>query len=217
MEVSRGELDDAPSPVQLSALQHYAYCPRQCALIHVEQVFVENVYTATGRWAHERVDVEAVVCQQGVQVLRALPVWSDVYGLVGKCDVVELHEGVPYPVEYKRGRREAHQWDDIQLCAEAICLEEMFGVSILSGAIYHISSRHRREVSFTPELRDMVLQAANAVRELIEQEELPAAVNDSRCDLCSLRAVCMPEQTNGKRRRTWIQVLAEMEANESCV
>jgi CRISPR-associated exonuclease Cas4 len=217
MEAGRVASDESPSSVQLSALQHYTYCPRQCALIHVEQVFLENVYTATGRWAHERVDVEAVACEQGVQVLRALPVWSDVHGLVGRCDVVELHAGVPYPVEYKRGRRETHRWDDIQLCAEAICLEEMFGVPVASGAIYHISSKHRREVSFTTELRNMVVQAVQAVRELLEREELPAAVNDARCTLCSLRSVCMPEQTDGKQRRTWVQVLEGMEANESCV
>ncbi|WP_436664177.1 CRISPR-associated protein Cas4 [Alicyclobacillus acidoterrestris] len=211
MSVNHGQSVDDVEPVQLSALQHYSYCPRQCALIHVEQVFDENVFTMKGRWAHTQVDEEHVQSSGGHQILTALPVWSDEFGLVGKCDVVELHGDVPYPVEFKHGPRQSHIWDEVQLCAQAMCLEEMFHVPVREGAIYHISSRRRRSVEMTQALRDTVVQIANEVRSLRELGSLPPAVNDERCAHCSLNQACMPTYTNGLHRETWEDVLWKME------
>src|SRR2546430_686008 len=123
--------------VLISALEHWSYCPRQCALIHVEQTFDENLYTLRGRNAHERVDQPEGELREGVRVERAVPLWSDRLGLVGKSDVVEFHGADPFPVEYKHGPRRKKEHDDLQLCAQALCLEEMTGRSVPRGAIYH--------------------------------------------------------------------------------
>ena len=127
-------MDDSPEPVPLSALQHYSYCPRQCALIHQEQSFDENLYTLRGRRVHERVDEGKVTTYEGVRVERGLPLVSEKYGLTGKADVVEfLADGTPYPVEYKHGPRRAKLHDDLQLAAQAMCLEEMTGRPVREG------------------------------------------------------------------------------------
>ncbi|WP_245630241.1 CRISPR-associated protein Cas4 [Alicyclobacillus acidiphilus] len=205
------ESDGFDDPVPLSALQHYSYCPRQCALIHVEQVFDENVYTMKGRWAHTKVDEEHVKSANGLEILTALPVWSDRHGLVGKCDVVEMHHGVPRPVEFKHGRREAHVWDEVQLCGQALCLEEMFGVDISEGDIYHISSRRRRKVLFTEDLRNRTLTIARLVRTMLQNSIVPPAFHDQRCVACSLQDACMPERTDGFHRVTWKESLAQLD------
>lgn len=178
----------------LSALQHWSYCPRQCALIHLEQAFDENVHTMRGNAAHERVDDPGFVSFEGVRSERALPVWSDRLGLVGKCDVVELHpDGHIYPVEYKHGRKKLQVHDDLQLAAQAMCLEEMFGKPILKGAIYHHTSRRRREVAITPELRQQVEVTVSAIRAMLSSGKLPPPVNDQRCKECSLIDICQPQ------------------------
>ncbi|WP_264843430.1 CRISPR-associated protein Cas4 [Caldinitratiruptor microaerophilus] len=186
--------------VPISALQHYSYCPRQCALIHLEQTFDENLYTLRGRAVHERVDVPGVAVEAGVRIERGLVLWSDRLGLVGKADVVEFHGEVPYPVEYKHGSRRASEHDDLQLCAQALCLEEMLGVPVPRGAIYHHSSRHRREVVFTPELRERVTVVLQEVRALLSARLLPPAVNDTRCPRCSLIDSCLPRPVQDRRR-----------------
>lgn len=181
------------NPIAISALQHYAYCPRQCALIHVEQVFDDNVYTARGQAVHRLVDTPGYEIKAGVKVERALPLWSDRLGLIGKADVVEFHPGgAVFPVEFKHGRKREKIHDDIQFAAQAMCLEEMLGVTVSLGAIYHASSRRRREVAFTPELRGVVEATVNAVRQMIEQGVLPPPVNDERCRACSLIDACQP-------------------------
>lgn len=205
------DFSDSLDPVPLSALQHYSYCPRQCALIHVERVFDENLFTLKGRWAHTRVDEENIRSEGGHQIITALPVWSDRHGLVGKCDVIELREGKPYPVEFKHGERKSNIWDEIQLCGQAICLEEMFQVVVPEGGIYHISSRRRRTVEFTSELRSETLRVAAEVHEMITSAALPPAVNDARCHGCSLRSACMPEATHGVSQPSWQEVLIRME------
>ena len=116
------QMDD---PIPISALNHYGYCPRRCALIHVEQIFEENVYTMRGRSLHERVDQPIGEFQEGVRIERALPLWSVRLGLIGKADVVEFHGVTPLPVEYKSGRLREFDNDELQLCAQGICLEEM--------------------------------------------------------------------------------------------
>ena len=185
-------MNDA-NPIAISALQHYAYCPRQCALIHVEQVFDDNVYTARGQAVHRLVDTPGYEIKAGVKVERALPLWSDRLGLIGKADVVEFHPGgAVFPVEFKHGRKREKIHDDIQLGAQAMCLEEMLGVTVPLGAIYHASSRRRREVAITPELRGAVETTVNAVKQMLAQGVLPPPVNDERCRACSLIDACQP-------------------------
>jgi CRISPR-associated exonuclease Cas4 len=186
--------------VLISALQHFSYCPRQCGLIHLEQAWDENLYTLRGRRVHEQVDVPGGETTQGVRVERGLPLWSDRLGLVGKADVVEFHAGVPLPVEYKHGPRRRSRHDELQLAAQALCLEEMFGAAVARGVLYHHTSRRRREVVIGPALRSAVEDATRLVRSLIRSGRLPGAVNDSRCDKCSLRESCLPTVTDGKGR-----------------
>lgn len=184
-------MDDEPIPI--SALQHWSYCPRQCALIHVEQVFADNVHTARGHAAHALVDEPGLQRQGTIRIERGMPLWSERIGLVGKADVVEFDaDGVPYPVEYKHGPRRQRRHDDLQLAAQAMCLEEMTGKCVASGAIFHFSSRRRREVEIGPALRQAVEQATIAVRELLAASRLPAPVNDARCSHCSLVDLCQP-------------------------
>jgi CRISPR-associated exonuclease Cas4 len=189
--IPQAQPDDEPVEVLLSALEHYSYCPRQCALIHVEQTYDENLYTIKGTLAHERVDSGAGAASRGVETARALPLWSDRHGLRGKADVVEWHEGVPYPVEHKVGRRHGLH-ADVQLCAQAICLEEMFGVAVPCGAIYYGATRKRHEVVFDAALREHTLALAAGVRAMLAAQTLPAAVDDARCPNCSLINACLP-------------------------
>jgi CRISPR-associated exonuclease Cas4 len=179
--------------LMLSALQHWSYCPRQCALIHIEQVFDENVFTMRGNAAHERVDDPGFETFEGVRAERALPVWSDRLGLIGKCDVVEFHpDGRIYPVEYKHGKKREKIHDDLQLAAQAMCLEEMTGKAITHGAIYHHGSRRRREVVITQDLRDKVEETVNSIRAMLVSGKLPPPANDAHCKECSLKEICQP-------------------------
>lgn len=185
------EHDNETVEVLLSALEHYSYCPRQCALIHVEQTYDENIYTIKGTLAHERVDSGERGENRGVETARGVPLWSERYGLRGKADAVEWHNGVPYPVEYKVGRRHGEH-ADIQLCAQAFCLEEMFGVSVPRGAIYYGATRKRYEVLFDEGLRARTLAFAEAVRAMLRSQLVPGAVDDARCPNCSLINACLP-------------------------
>lgn len=177
----------------LSALQHYLYCPRQCALIHVDHEFAENVHTMRGNAVHAQVDIPESELRDKVRIERALPLFSQVLGVTGKADVVEFHGDVPYPIEYKHGLRHTKLADDVQVAAQAMCLEEMLGVTIAEGAIYHYRSRRRRIVPITSALRDTVKQTVCAVRQMLGAKILPPPVNDARCDECSLRDICQPQ------------------------
>ena len=184
--------------IMISALEHWSYCPRQCALIHVEQTFDENLYTLRGRAVHKRVDEPETEEQAGVRIERALPLWSKALGLVGKADVVEFHGETP--VEYKHGPHREKEHDDLQLCAQAMCLEEMTGQAVPRGAIYHHSSRKRREVECTSELRAQVAHTVQAIRGMLASKQLPPPVNDRRCTHCSLQESCMPAVIEEGRR-----------------
>lgn len=183
---------DEDERVPISALEHYAYCARQCALIHIEQTFDENLYTLRGHLAHERADTPMTRAEGDARVERALPLWSHRLGLVGKADVVEFRGETPFPVEYKVGRRREWQYEAIQVCAQGICLEEMLGTSVPMGAIYYVGSRVRREVAFTPDLRATVERLTLAVRAMLREGKLPVAPNDQRCAKCSLLDSCLP-------------------------
>lgn len=196
---------DEPEKITLSALQHWHYCPRQCGLIHLEQVFDENVYTLRGQAVHAKVDKPGVETAKGVRVERAMPLWHDELGLVGKADVVEfLPGGVPYPVEYKHGSRnkaaDIAACDDIQLAAQAMCLEAMLGKAVDEGAIYYATSKRRRVVPITAQLRADVVQTVQAVRQMLVSSKLPpplvAEQAAKRCKACSLLERCQPQATH---------------------
>ncbi|WP_296872414.1 CRISPR-associated protein Cas4 [Tibeticola sp.] len=182
------------SPILLSALEHWAYCPRQCGLIHLEQSFDDNIHTARGQAVHHLVDTPGYELKAGVRVERALPLWSDRLGLIGKADLVEFHpDGQIYPVEFKHGAKGQKQHDDLQLAAQAMCLEDMLGRAVTRGAIFHASSHRRREVAITPALREKVIETANAIRAMLISGTLPPPVNDARCKECSLKEICQPQ------------------------
>jgi CRISPR-associated exonuclease Cas4 len=191
--------DDA---IPISALQHWAYCPRQCGLIHLEQAFAENIHTARGQAVHHLVDEPGYEVRAGVRVERALPIWSERLGLIGKADVVEFHtDGTAYPVEFKHGRKRQAVHDDLQLAAQALCLSEMLGKPVAHGAIYHASSRRRREVAITPELIRLVEETTVAIRGMLVSGVLPPPVNDGRCRECSLKEICQPEAVAVRERQ----------------
>jgi len=179
----------------LSALQHYSYCPRQCALIHQEQTFTDNLFTVRGQLAHQRVDSGESGMEGEIRIERTLPLFSDRYGLVGKADLVEfLADGTPYPVEYKQGKRQKKIHDEVQLAAQALCLEEMSGLPVPEGAIFHHKSRRRRVVKITAKLKAATIVLIEQVRSLLSSDKMPPPVEDvALCRACSLYHVCQPK------------------------
>ena len=189
--------DSAGRVIPLSSVNQYLFCTRRAGLIHVEGVFAENEHTVLGSQLHDQIDIPGYETVRGVTLLRALPVWSARLGLSGKCDVVERHpDGSLVPVEFKKGRRRKFDNDDAQLCAQALCLEEMFGREVSRGAIFHARSKRRREVQFSHELRRLTEQAIQAVHQLIEAETVARAVHKPQCSECSLFEICLPEITS---------------------
>jgi CRISPR-associated exonuclease Cas4 len=185
--------------VQVGAIEHYSYCPRQCGLIHVEATFEENLFTLRGRFAHERTDLPGTTTESGVRVERALPLWSDRYGLTGKADLVEFRcRGDPFPVEYKSGRRRKALHAFAQLCGQALCLEEMLGVQVRRGGVYYVASRQRVECDIDDELRVRTIQIIENIREMQIMHILPPPVADKRCRDCSLSDACLPELILGQ-------------------
>ncbi len=182
--------------IQLSALQHYLFCPRQCALIHLEQIWEENVFTAEGRILHEKADSGAAETRGDLKTVTGLPIRSLVLGISGRADVVEFHrrEGVwhPFPLEYKRGRPKVTDVDKIQLCAQGMCLEEMLGLPVPEGALFYGKTRRRLAVPLTPALRKATQETAQAVHALMQGGVTPPPVADERCDACSLVEQCLP-------------------------
>lgn len=184
--------------IQLSSLQHYAYCRRQCALIHIEMLWNENVLTAEGRVMHEKADSANPESRGDIRIQYGMPIRSLRLGLVGKADVVEFHrqgtEWIPYPVEYKHGKPKADDFDKVQLCAQAICLEEMLSLKIEKGALFYGKTRRRLEVLFDSVLREETENAAKGVRLLIEAGITPQAEYSPKCDQCSLAGLCLPKK-----------------------
>lgn len=178
----------------ISALQHMLYCPRQCALIHIERQWADNAYTAEGRVLHQRVDAGEGEQRGGVSIERGVPLRSLRLGVFGIADVVEMHAGGrPYPIEYKRGRPKAHRADEVQLCTQAMCLEEMLETPVPEGALFYGAARRRKTVVFGDELRILTERLAADTRRMLESGETPPAEHDSRkCGACSLRETCQP-------------------------
>jgi len=190
--------------IMLSALQHYAFCPRQCALIHVEQVWLENRLTAEGRIMHEHVHEEGNESRGDVRIERGVSLRSLKMGLIGKADVVEYHrqpDGTwqAFPVEYKRGKPKPDDSDKIQLCAQAMCLEEMLDVHIPAGALFYGKTRRRLDVDLDEALRLQTEETAKHVRQLLESGQTPKPVYAKRCESCSLVAECLPKTVQKRR------------------
>ena len=215
-----------PEAFPLSLLNDFLYCPRRAALKAVEGWREANEHTVRGDIVHEHADLPGYEVAKGVTVLRALPVWSERLGLSGKCDIVEAR-GNPkseirspsesevelepadsgcdekvelVPVEYKKGKRRQFENDDAQLCAQALCLEEMFGLVVQRGAVFHAASKRRREVEFTPALRALVERSVLELRSMIESQRVPAAVFKPACEECSLFEICLPKATGADNR-----------------
>lgn len=192
--------------IPLSALQHMSFCPRQCALIHVEQVWNENRSTAEGRVFHERVHEAEREWREGILITRGLRLASSRLGLSGVADVVEFHsrpDGCilqdldgkwrPVPVEYKKGKAKRHSADRVQLCAQALCLEEMLSVDVPVGAIFYGKTRRRQEVNLDPGLRSDTERLIRATRRLLETGSTPPPEPGPKCRLCSLQPYCLPD------------------------
>lgn len=188
-------------PLPLSLLNDYLYCPRRAALKAVEGWRQANVHTERGDIVHEHADLAGYEVVKGATLLRALPVWSDRLGLSGKCDIVERRpDGSLFPVEFKLGKRRKWENDDAQLCAQALCLEEMLGVSIPAGAIFHADSKRRREVALDAALRRRTLEAIAALHAMVAREEVPPALYKPACEECSLFDTCLPKAAAADRR-----------------
>jgi len=198
----------------ISALQHLAYCPRQCALIHVEQAWDENLYTARGRVLHERTDRPGMEKRRGVRTEFGLPLRSLELGLAGRADAVEYLPSGPCPVEYKLGRPKKHDADRVQLCAQAMCIEEMTGSAVPIGALYYATTRRREELALDETLRGRVRELAAALHELIASGVTPLPVFGPRCRNCSLAPLCRAKDL-GKGRRSVARYLALARRDEA--
>ena len=190
--MSAAEIDDA---LPLSGLQHLAFCPRQWALIHLEQAWEENRLTAEGRLLHERADLPAQSVRHDLRAVRGLLLESKRLRVTGRADVVEFRPE-PFPVEYKRGKRKPTDCDLVQLCAQALCLEEMLGRAVPCGAIFYGEPRRRLEIEFTPELRARTETLAAMMHRLYAAHLTPPAQPGKHCQNCSLVEICLPRATS---------------------
>ena len=193
--------DDADLVVPISAIEHYEYCARQCALIHVDGVWSDNQHTVRGKREHRRVDSGAHRRERGSLMLRSIPLWSEAHGLSGRADAVEVSGGSVRPVEYKAGTRHGRA-ADLQVCAQALCLEEMLGLEVRHGYVWYGATRRRHRVDFTANLRNDVLVVIDSIRSQMTSGKLPTAPNDARCPECQLLHHCLPEVSDGRDQAT---------------
>lgn len=195
--------------IYLSRLQHYLYCPRQFALIELEDIWTENYFTASGQVLHQRVNQQDQQKRGKIRTAWALPLASEKLGIEGVADVVEFHRQpdgseLPYPVEYKRGKPKSHQADEVQLCAQALCLEEMQNVTIPQGALFYGETRRRQNIEFDQQLRDLTLNTIQACRAIVATGNTPLAEFDSKkCRACSLIELCHPKKFK-KSANAWL-------------
>ena len=195
--------EDELTPI--SALLHMLYCPRRCALIHIERQWSENRFTAEGRILHERTDAGGRERRSGVTIERSVPLRSLRLGVSGIADVVEVREDDrPFPIEYKRGRPEGHRADEVQLCAQAMCLEEMLDRPVPEGALFYGRSRRRKAVVFDTALRGLTERVAADTRSLLAAGNTPPPEFEARkCNACSLKEVCQPQRPR-RMVRQWL-------------
>lgn len=188
----------------ISALQHLLFCARQCVLIHFERLWEENVLTAEGRIAHDKVDEGGAETRPGRKTVFGLPLRSLRLGLVGKADVVEFSQDAAgkmaaFPVEHKRGRPKQKDCDRVQLCAQAICLEEMLGLKVAEGALFYGKTRRREDVIFDVGLRRLTEKTALRLHEPIDAGKTPPAEYAKKCKSCSLVELCLPKVSSAGR------------------
>jgi len=200
----------------LSALQHFAFCPRQCALIHVERQWAENTLTAQGRVLHDRAHEAGSESRRDLRTARALPLQSATLGLHGVADVVEFHrqpDGAwrPFPVEYKRGRPKHEPIDAVQLCAQAICLEEMLHTAVPTGALFYGATHRRHDVTFDDGLRAETQRLAAAVRTQLASGQTPPPVYAAKCRACSLLDLCRPQAVTRSASAHLARILAAVD------
>ncbi len=212
--------------ILLSALQHFLFCPRQCALIHIEQVWTENTLTALGRLMHEKAHETKYEKRNNVITARGLRLFSKKLGLSGQTDIVEFHKvknaetgcRLPgfsgrwsvFPVEYKHGKPKQDHSDEVQLCAQAMCLEEMLEIKIPEGALFYGKRRRRLPVTFSKELRDLTERTAQKIHKMFQTGKTPKAVYSKKCESCSLKDQCLPKRTNaGIKVSRYIKKMAE--------
>lgn len=199
--------------IQISALQHYIFCPRQCALIHVEQVWRENLFTVRGNILHEKVDRDTYEMRGSVKTVRGLRIHSYRLGLVGRCDVVEFHHAGDgtvaqvLPVEFKAGKPKQDLSDRVQLCAQVLCLEEMLNRHISRAAFFYGRIRRREYVNINEPLRRHTQEIIQAVRTLIQEMKVPPATYASKCRNCSIRDICQPKAMNSLKLQRYIKQL----------
>ena len=203
-------MEDEDDLLPISALQHLVFCPRQCGLIHLERAWAENRLTAEGGLLHARVQSGETTTRGALRVLRALPLVSRRLGLTGYADVVEIHRAEgggerAFPVEYKRGTTKAHDADRVQLCAQALCIEEMMGLPVTEGALFYGTPRRREAVVIDAALRTRTEALVTELRKMIESGILPPPRYGAHCRSCSLIEVCRPTLHGGRSAAAWIE------------
>lgn len=193
----------------LSRLQHYLFCPRQFALIELECAWEENVFTAEGQVMHKKVNSGGHETRGSIKTMRTLRLGHEALGLEGVADVVEYHtdadgQQTPFPIEYKRGKPKSHRADEVQLCAQALCLEEMHDCTVSEGALFYGKTHRRHNVTFDDELRQITLDAINDCRHIIDSGQTPKPpYSTSKCRNCSLKDICHPKIFN-KNAKAWL-------------
>lgn len=206
--ITAAEADErSPAPIPLSALQHAVYCLRQAALIHLERLWAENRFTAEGQVLHQVADTPTRRRSKGVRRVTGLIIGSQKLGIAGQADLVEFHaqgdQEIAYPVEYKRGKAKLHRADEVQLCAQALCLEEMTGHPVPEGALSYAETRRRVVVPFDAELRDLTLSIIAQLRSVFDDQTTPPPTTRiDRCRGCSLKDLCRPKDV-GRPVKTW--------------
>lgn len=197
--------------IMISALQHYIYCPRQCGLIHVEDAWQDNLFTARGEILHEKVDTDTFETRGDVKTVRGLRIHSYEFGLTGRCDVVEFRKSKDtsevIPVEYKAGEPKGDISDEVQLCAQALCLEEMLSIRVMNGAFFYGKIRRRVSVELSEILREQTVKVIDGVREIVTSKKAPRAAYSAKCRNCSLMDICQPKSMDRAKLNSYINDL----------
>lgn len=186
--------------IPIAALNHYAYCPHRCWRMFCAGEFLDNEYTIEGTSLHDRVHTLGEAQRDETWQIRAVWLKSERYGLIGKADLIESNSGQLYPIEYKRGKRGEWDNDELQVCAQALCLEEMTGQTITVGYIYYAYSHQRQRVEISAQLRQKAIATIQSVQILLETGEMPKAIYSKRCKGCSLISRCLPQATDKVKR-----------------
>lgn len=197
--------------IMISALQHYIFCPRQCTLIHIDDVWQENLFTVRGEILHEKVDTDSYETRGDVKTVRGLRIHSYKYGIVGICDVVEFRQTSKgkevLPVEFKAGQPKEDISDKVQLCAQVFCLEEMLNTQINKAAFFYGKIRRRNLIDIDLQLRTQTEDVINNVRKLISEKRIPIIEYSAKCRNCSLINVCQPKAMNKRKLQNYMKAL----------